>query len=438
MDHFKYRKDVLHAEKVSLQALADTFGTPLYCMSQSTLERHYRVLNSALAGIPRRRICYAVKANPSLAVLRVLARMGAGADVVSEGELRLALAAGIPPGDIAFSGPGKSRHELEFAIEAGVGLVNVESRQELALLSEVALAKNRIVRTALRINPDVDAGSGAKISTGRAEDKFGVSFEEVPAVFAAAANTPGIGMVGLDMHIGSQVSKLDPFYAAFAKLRMLADRLTGEGYIIEVIDLGGGIAVRYHRGPPLLPSLEGYAALVERHFGDANCTLVFEPGRMIAANAGVLLSRVLFVKESAGLPVLVLDAGMNDLLRPALYGAHHEIVPLHRPPSDQALVEYDVVGPVCESGDRFARPCSLPPLGPGDLVAFRGVGAYGAAMASEYNSRPRVAEVLVSGAEFALTRDRGTYAEMLARERVPGWLADAVAESNGHKPVAKR
>ena len=420
MDHFEYRKGVLHAEDVPLPDLAEAFGTPLYCMSQATLEHHYRVLDAALEGLERM-ICFAPKANSSLAVLKVLAAAGAGADVVSEGECRLALAAGIPAGSIVFSGVGKTQAELEFALGAGIGQFNVESEPELEALNGLACARSARAPVALRVNPDVDAGAHAKISTGRAEDKFGIPIESAPEIYARAAALEGIEIVGVDVHIGSQIPNLEPFREAFRKVRALADLLLQAGHAIRGIDLGGGVAALYGDGPDP-PEPGAYGGLVREVFGDGAYRLIFEPGRMIAANAGILLSRALHEKRAGGRRILVVDAGMNDLLRPALYGAFHGILPVAEPDTAAVHSPCDVVGPVCETSDTFTRARDLPPIVAGELVVFRTVGAYGAAMASEYNARPRIAEVMVSGAQSALTRPRGTYSEMLSRETVPDWL----------------
>lgn len=420
MDHFDYRDGVLCAEAVPLALLAERYGTPFYCMSRATLEHHYRVLDGALDGLDRQ-ICYAPKANSSLAVLRVLARLGAGADVVSEGELRLALAAGIPADCTVFSGVGKTRDELEFALRAGVGQINVESAAELEVLAGVAAATGHTAPVAIRVNPDVDAGSHDKISTGRAGDKFGVSEAEARTLYARAARLPGVRIVGIDMHLGSQVPRLEPFAEAFGRLRQLADALRAEGVPIRTVDVGGGVGAHYGDGVAP-PTPQAYGALLGAVFGDGGYRIVVEPGRMIAANAGVLVARLLYEKQAGGRRVLVVDAGMNDLLRPALYDSHHAVVPVHAPDPDQAMTPADIVGPVCETADTFARDCAMPPLQEGALVAFRTAGAYGAVMASEYNARRRVAEVMVSDTHHAVTRARGTYAEMLQREQVPEWL----------------
>lgn len=422
MSQFNYRDGALHAESVPLSDIAAAYGTPVYCMARAALERHYLVLEETLEGV-NHRICFAPKANSSLAVLKVLSRLGSGADVVSEGECRLAMAAGIPPSRIAFSGVGKSRGELEYAVAQGVGLINVESAEELDLLDEVGRALAKRAVAALRVNPDVDSGGVSKIATGRAGDKFGIDIDEAASLYRRGASLQGVRLVGLDMHIGSQVPSLGPFEAAFRRLRDLARELVGEGLELEVIDVGGGIGAHYAEVEEL-PTPAKYGALVKRLFGDFEGVVIVEPGRMIAANAGVLLARVLYVKQSSARTILVLDAGMNDLIRPALYGAWHDIDPILEPDPDCEWGHYDVVGPVCETGDTFARSRRLPTLAAGDLVVFRSAGAYGSVMASEYNSRPRVAEVMVSENRHALTRASPSFSEMLARERVPDWLED--------------
>ncbi len=420
MEAFACRDGVLHAEDVSTEDLAASFGTPLYCMSEAVVRCRYRLLSGALHGLDHE-ICFAPKANPSLAVLRVLARLGAGADVVSEGELRFALTAGIPPERIVFEGPGKSVGELEFAVSAGIGQINVESAEELFALDSVARRAGRRVPAALRVNPDVDAGAHGKITTGRAGDKFGIPVEAVPRLYAQASDLGGLRMVGVAMHIGSQLPRLAPFETAFRRLAELVASLRASGCTVERVDIGGGVGIAYGDGT-VPPSPEEYGALVRSTFAGCGARIVAEPGRLIAAEAGVLLARVLWSKESGGRRIAVVDAGMNDLIRPALYGAYHRIVPVRTSNRVGPAIETDVVGPICESGDTFARARPLPPLERGDLIAFLGAGAYSASMASEYNLRPRAAEVMVSGDRVALTRARPTYAEMLARERVPDWL----------------
>jgi diaminopimelate decarboxylase len=421
MNHFEAQGGELHCEDVPLRRIAEAVGTPVYVYSTATLTRHYQVFQSAFA--PRRvEIAYAVKANSNLSVLAVLARLGAGADTVSEGEIRRALTAGVPAGRIVFSGVGKSAHELAFALEAGVGQVNVESEPELELLSRIAAEKGARPKIAIRVNPDVGAGAHAKISTGKAESKFGVSLSEAERLYARAANSASLEPVALASHIGSQIIELGPLEAAYATLRDLAARLRAQGLHVPRLDLGGGLGVPYFHQPEP-PSPADLAQVVNRVFDGFEAELTFEPGRVIAANAGVLLSRVMHVHaRPEGRRFLVLDAAMNDLIRPAMYEAWHDIRPILVPPADAPLLPYDVVGPVCETGDTFARERRLTELKAGDLVAFMTAGAYGAVMSSEYNSRPLVPEVLVRGSDFAVVRPRPTYEEMLAREPLAPWL----------------
>ncbi len=420
MRAFVYREGSLHAEEVPASFLADSFGTPLYCMSEAALTHQYSRLSEALEGVDFE-ICFAPKANSSLAVLRVLARQGAGADTVSEGEMRLALAAGIAPERIVFEGPGKARRELEFALAAGIGQINIESEGELHALDAIARERGGAASVALRVNPDVDAGAHGKISTGRAGDKFGIPIEAIPEIYARAEEMEGVRLVGVAMHIGSQLPSLEPFDAAFRRLAELVVALRAAGHVVERIDIGGGVGVSYGDGK-VPPTPAEYGALVREVFSRFEARIVAEPGRFIAADAGILLARVLGVKESGGRRIVVVDAAMNDLLRPALYDAHHPVVPVREAASGAVLAEVDVVGPVCETGDTFAQARPLPSLKEGDLIAFLRAGAYSASMASEYNARPRIAEVMVSGDRVALTRARATYAEMLARERLPEWL----------------
>ena len=424
MNHFEYRDGELACENVPLARIAEAVGTPVYVYSTATLERHFTVLRDALKGAGKGEplIAYAVKANSNLSVLKTLFALGAGADTVSEGEIRRALAAGAPPERIIFSGVGKTAEELAFAIEAGVAEINVESEPELDLLSKVAAAKGARQTIAIRINPDVAAGGHAKIATGQADAKFGVSMSEAERLYAKASNLPGVKPVAVACHIGSQITDLAPMEAAFGKMKALVQRLRGEGMSVERLDLGGGLGAPYFNNPEP-PSPQTYAAMVKRAIGDLDVQLAFEPGRVIAANAGVLLARVIHVHERPeGRRFLVLDAAMNDLVRPARYEAYHEIRPLREPAPDAEPVVYDVVGPVCETGDTFARERALPPLKAGDLVAFLSAGAYGAAMASEYNSRLLVPEVMVRGSDMAIVRPRPSYDEMLAREPLAPWL----------------
>ena len=423
MNHFELREGELACEDVPLRRIAEAVGTPVYVYSTATLERHFTVFRDALkahAAIGDPLIAYALKANSNVAVVRTLARLGAGADTVSEGEIRRALAAGVPPERIVFSGVGKTAGEIAFALEAGVAEINVESGPELDRVAEVAAGKGVRAAIAIRVNPDVGAGGHSKISTGHAESKFGVSFGEAERLYARASNTAALRPLGVACHIGSQISDLAPFRDAFARMRGLVERLRGEGLGVERLDLGGGLGVPYFHQPDP-PSPAEYAAVVAEAVRGLDVQLAFEPGRVIAANAGVLVARVIHVHARAeGRRFLVLDAAMNDLIRPAMYEAYHDIRPLRPRPGDSAL--YDVVGPVCETGDTFTRERLLPPLEAADLVAFMTAGAYGAAMASEYNSRPLVPEVLVKGADFAVIRARPSYAAMLAADQMPAWL----------------
>ncbi|RMF40338.1 MAG: diaminopimelate decarboxylase, partial [Alphaproteobacteria bacterium] len=403
MDHFLYRDGVLHAENVALPEIAAAVGTPCYVYSTETLIRHYRLFTAALDGLDHL-VCYAMKANSNLAVLRLLAREGAGMDTVSGGEIARAVRVGVPAQRIVFSGVGKTEAEMRMALELGIGQFNVESEPELRLLSQIAAAMGRTAPVALRVNPDVDALTHAKIATGKAENKFGIPIANAPSVYAEAAGLPGIEVIGVDMHIGSQLTDLAPFRNAFAKLADLTRQLRAEGHAIRRLDLGGGLGIPYARSnePPPLPA--DYGALVRAMLGDLGCEIVIEPGRLIVGNAGILLSRVLYLKQGADRRFLVLDAAMNDLVRPAMYDAYHEIVPVDEPDPAAETGPVDVVGPVCETGDTFARARPLPRLAPGALVAFRTAGAYAAVMASEYNSRPLVPEVLVRGDHFDVVR----------------------------------
>ncbi len=429
MNHFDYRcaadqliggRCELFCEDVPLSLIAAEVGTPTYVYSTATLTRHFTVFRDAFA--PRTPlIAYAVKANASLSVLSTLARLGAGADTVSEGEIRRALAAGIPAERIVFSGVGKTDAELAYALDAGIAQINVEAEAELDRLATIAAAKGVVAKVVFRVNPDVGAGGHAKISTGKSDSKFGVSLAEAERLYAKAHSLPQIDPVGVGCHIGSQILDLAPMEQAFRTLRALVERLRAQGYTVDRLDLGGGLGVPYgdHATPP---SPLDFAAMVGRVTDGLDVKLEFEPGRLIAANAGVLLSRVIHIHERPeGQRFAVLDAAMNDLIRPAMYDAHHDILPIVAPANDDKLA-YDVVGPVCETGDTFARARLLPPLKAGDLVAFMTAGAYGASMSSEYNARPLVAEVLVKGDAFALTRRRPTYEEMMAQEVVADWL----------------
>jgi diaminopimelate decarboxylase len=427
MHHFAYRRgvshtNVLHAEEVDLSELAAAVGTPFYCYSTATLERHYRVFADAFAGMPGTLVCYSVKANSNLGVLATLAKLGAGMDVVSEGELRRALAVKVPPDRIVFSGIGKTREEMAFALDAGILAFNVESEAELRALSDVAAARGATARIAFRVNPDVDAKTHHKIATGKAENKFGVPFDEAAALYALASRLPGIAPTGVHMHIGSQITDLDPFRNAFALLKELVERLRQEGFAIDFVNLGGGLGIPYRNDQPPPPSPVDYANLVKQAVGALGMRLVFEPGRMIAGNAGILVSRVLYVKGGASKNFTIVDAAMNDLIRPTLYDAHHEILRVAAPEQVARAVVTDIVGPVCETGDYLALARALPELKAGDLISVMTAGAYGAVLASEYNSRLLVPEVLVSGNRYCVTRPRPSYGDMLAKERLPEWL----------------
>ena len=421
MDHFDYKNGILHAEDVSLPELARTIGTPFYCYSTATLRRHYQVFDDAFAGLDHM-VCFAVKANSNLAVLKTLGNCGAGADVVSEGEARRALAAGIPASRMVFSGVGKTASEMRFALERDIFQFNVESEAELDTLSDVASSMGKIAKIAIRVNPDVDAKTNAKISTGKKENKFGIDIALAPALYTKAATLKGIAVQGVSMHIGSQLTSVEPFRQAFTKLRALVDTLRQDGHIISNVDVGGGLGVPYIRGEePPLPA--EYGAVVREIFEGINAKLVFEPGRLLVGNAGVLVTEVIYVKPTETRQFVIVDVAMNDLLRPSLYGAYHDIVHVKEAPKEASLSKVDIVGPVCETGDTFAEQRELYLPNPGDLLAFRTAGAYGAVMASTYNSRPLTPEVLVDGARFAVIRPRQDYDALLALDKIPEWLA---------------
>ena len=428
MDHFHYREGRLAAEEVPLDSIAEVLGTPFYCYAAATMERHFRVFSEAF-GDRNSLICYAVKANSNIAVIATLARLGAGADVVSGGELKRALAAGVPASRIVFSGIGKTADEMAAALKAGIRQINVESESELDDLAAVAGELGRTAPVAIRVNPDVDARTHDKITTGKAENKFGIDWTRARAAYARAAEIPTLKPVGLAVHIGSQVTDTAPFLDAFARLAEMAARLRADGHGVETLDLGGGLGIPYGDDP--VPSPAEYAAAVASALGDFDCRLIFEPGRVIVGNAGVLITRVLSVKEGMSRTFCVIDAAMNDLLRPTLYGAQHAIIPVAEAPAGARLAEMEVVGPVCETGDTFG-PAPLPPaLKPGDLLAIRSAGAYGAVQSSTYNARPLIPEVLVRGANFAVVRERITVADMLARESLPPWLGLRAVEETG-------
>ncbi|MEM9121863.1 MAG: diaminopimelate decarboxylase [Pseudomonadota bacterium] len=421
MDHFQYQSGVLTAEGVPIPEIAKAVGTPFYCYSSATLERHYRVFKEAFEPLDTL-VCFAVKANSNLAVLRTLAALGSGADVVSEGELRRALAAGIPPERIVFSGVGKTPAEMLFALSAGIYQFNVESEPELRVLDGLARDYGHRAPVSLRINPDVDAGTNEKISTGRAEDKFGIPWADALRLYDLAGELSHIDVIGADVHIGSQITALEPFEAAFERIIELVLRLRDRGHAIDRLDLGGGLGVPYFDEGRPPPHPRDYAAMIKSVLGTTDLQLLFEPGRLIAGNAGILVSEVIYRKEGEGRSFLVIDAAMNDLMRPALYNAFHHIVPVEEAPSDAAVSPVDVVGPICETGDTFARNRPLPALGPGDLVAFKTAGAYGAVMASTYNSRLLVPEVMVRDGQFAIVRERPSFEAMLGLDKFPDWL----------------
>ncbi|UCI08840.1 diaminopimelate decarboxylase [Mesorhizobium sp. B1-1-8] len=421
MNHFDYRDGVLHAEDVAIPDIAAQVGTPFYCYSTATLTRHFRVFREAFAGLDTL-VCYAMKANSNQAVLRTLARQGAGADVVSEGELRRALAAGIPADKILFSGVGKTAREMDFALAAGILCFNVESEPELELLSARATTLGKVAPISLRINPDVDARTHKKISTGKAENKFGIAWQRARQVYARAAELPGIKVTGIDTHIGSQITELQPFDDAFALLAELVGVLRADGHAIDHIDLGGGLGIPYRldNSPPPLP--DAYAALVRKHVTRLGLKVMFEPGRLIVGNAGILVSEVIFVKEGDAKNFLVVDAAMNDLIRPTLYDAFHDIRPVVQPPSAMPRMKVDVVGPVCETGDYLGLDRDLPRLKARDLIAIATAGAYGAVQSGTYNTRLLVPEVLVDGDRFHVVRPRQTYDELIGLDSLPDWL----------------
>lgn len=423
MDHFLYRDGILHAEDVPVPTIAEAVGTPFYLYSAATLTRHYRLFDEALAWADAHLVCYAVKANSNQAVLKLLGDLGAGMDVVSGGEYARARAAGVPGERIVFSGVGKTEAEMRQALEGGIRQFNVESEPELAALSGIAQTMGVTAPVAIRVNPDVDARTHEKIATGKAENKFGIPIARASDVYAQAAALPGIEVVGIDVHIGSQLTELEPFEQAFRKVADLTRHLRGEGHQIRRLDLGGGLGIPYEARSNAAPPLPTeFGALIRSTVGDLGCEIEIEPGRLIAGNAGILVSRVIYLKSGEGRDFLILDAAMNDLIRPTMYAAHHDIVPVVEPAPGTAPRVFDVVGPVCETGDTFAKGREIAPVEAGDLVAFRSAGAYGAVMASEYNSRPLVPEVLVSGDHFAVIRPRPTFDDMIARDTIPPWL----------------
>lgn len=421
MNHFDYVNGTLHAEGVAVAEIAARVGTPFYCYSTATLTRHYTIFADALkdAGLDAT-VCFALKANPNVAVVRTLAKLGAGADVVSEGELRQALEAGVPADRIVFSGVAKTQRELEFAVAKGIMQINVESEPELELLSQIAAARGVKMPIALRVNPDVDAGTHAKITTGKKENKFGIEWTRAHEVYKKARELPGVEPVAIACHIGSQLTELEPFAAAFRRVRDLVAMLRADGFAIRRLDLGGGLGVPYENETPPAPA--DYAQTIKAELGDLGCRIVLEPGRVLVGNAGILVSSVVYVKEGSTRTFAIVDAAMNDLVRPVMYEAYHGIDTVAQPAPDAPRHPVDVVGPVCETGDTFAKQRPLPPLKSGDLLAFRTAGAYGAAMSSTYNTRPLVPEVLVNGDRFAVIRARPSYEEMRSLESLPDWL----------------
>ena len=421
MDHFIYNNGVLHAEDVSVKEIAAKVGTPFYLYSTATLQRHYTVFDEALDGLEHK-IFYAMKANDNMAVLRVLAGMGAGMDVVSGGEYAKARAAGVPGDMIVFSGVGKTEAEMWQVLNGGIRQFNVESEPELRLLSKVASAQGKVAPITLRVNPDVDAKTHAKIATGRSENKFGIPMAKAREAYAEAASLPGLEVVGIDVHIGSQLTDLAPYRLAFSKVAELAEALRADGHDIRRLDLGGGLGIPYQRSNEAPPLPVEYGQVIRETVGHLGCEIEIEPGRLIAGNAGLLVSSVIYLKQGEGRDFLIIDAAMNDLIRPAMYEAHHDIIAVEEPEIGVEPAPVDIVGPICESGDTFSKARLMPPLKSDDLVAFRSAGAYGAVMASEYNARPLIPEVLVQGDQFAVVRPRPTYEEMISRDTIPHWM----------------
>ena len=421
MDHFLYRDGALYAEDVPVAEIAAAVGTPFYCYSAATLERHYRLFDEALEGTDHL-VCYAIKAASNVAILKLLGDLGAGMDVVSGGEYVRARAAGVPGERIVFSGVGKTRDEMRLALEGGIRQFNVESEPEMEALNAVALEMGVVAPITVRVNPDVDAQTHAKIATGKSENKFGIPISKARRVYAEAAAMKGLEVVGIDVHIGSQLTQLAPFREAYAKVAQLTEDLRADGHDIRRLDLGGGLGIPYTRSNEAPPLPHDYGAMIKETLGHLGCEIEIEPGRLVAGNAGIMVASVIYVKEGEGRDFLILDAAMNDLVRPAMYDAHHDIIPVIEPAPGGEPARYDIVGPVCETGDTFARGRDMTPLSAGDLVAFRSAGAYGAVMSSEYNSRPLIPEVLVRGDQFAVIRARPSLEEMLERDSIPVWL----------------
>ncbi len=419
MHHFSYKNGVLHAEDVNLTELANEVGTPFYCYSTATIERHYKVLDEAFKGADHM-ICYSIKSNSNQAVIKTLANMGAGMDVVSEGELRRALAAGVPARKIVFSGVGKTAREMALALREGIACFNVESEPELELLNEVAGRVGQRAAVSIRVNPDVDAKTHAKITTGKADNKFGISYLRASEVYARAAALPNLDVTGVDMHIGSQITELAPFEQAFKLMAELVVKLKSEGHSIRHLDLGGGLGVPYRGTNDVPPHPDEYAAMVKRTLGHLGLKYMMEPGRLIVGNAGIMVTRVIYVKENEGRHFIIQDGAMNDLIRPTLYDAYHEIISVNENHNAQ-MIEADVVGPVCETGDYFAKGRRLPKVQEGDLLAVMTAGAYGAVQSGTYNTRPLIPEVLVKGDKWALVRPRQTYEELIGLDQLASW-----------------
>ncbi|PXW68673.1 diaminopimelate decarboxylase [Loktanella sp. PT4BL] len=421
MDHFLYRDGTLYAEDVPVSEIAAAVGTPFYVYSTATLKRHFQLFDEALAWGDHL-VCFAMKSLSNQAVIKLLGNAGAGMDVVSGGEYLRAKAAGVPGDRIVFSGVGKTADEMRLALEGGIRQFNVESEPEMVVLDQVAQSLGAVAPITIRVNPDVDAKTHAKIATGKSENKFGIPISRAREVYAMAAKMPGLKVIGIDVHIGSQLTELAPFEAAYNKVAELTEQLRADGHEITRLDLGGGLGIPYVRSNEAPPLPTDYGALIQRTVGHLGCEIEIEPGRLISGNAGLMVSKVIYVKSGEDRDFLILDGAMNDLIRPAMYDAWHDIIPVNEAPAGTPLAKYDIVGPVCESGDTFAKGREMPPVKADDLVAFRSAGAYGAVMASEYNSRPLIPEVLVDGDQFAVIRPRPTYEEMIARDNVPAWL----------------
>jgi diaminopimelate decarboxylase len=421
MDHFIFKNGVLHAEDVAIPDIVASVGAPFYVYSTATLTRHFELFDDALAGMDHL-VCYAMKAASNQAILQTLAKLGAGMDVVSGGEYARARAAGVPGERIVFSGVGKTRDEMRLALTGGIRQFNVESEPEMVVLSAVATDLGVKAPITIRVNPDVDAKTHAKIATGKSENKFGIPISRAREVYAQAATLPGVDVIGIDVHIGSQLTQLEPFELAYQKVAELTETLRADGHNIRRLDLGGGLGIPYTRSNEAPPLPTDYGAMVKRVLGHLNCEIEIEPGRLIAGNAGILVSQVIYVKEGEDRKFLILDAAMNDLIRPAMYDAHHDIEPVIEPQAGAERAKYDVVGPVCESGDTFAKGREMAQMTAGDLIAFRSAGAYGAVMSSEYNTRPLIPEVMVNGSEFAVIRSRPSFDEIINRDTIPEWL----------------